>query len=70
MEIVRGTETIGASDWSPVASHEVQKDELGVLVAGKVPLSDTKPGVYELRVRIKDPQSKRGLVRTVQFGIN
>jgi len=69
MEIVRGSETVGKTDWSPVAAHQVQRDDLGVLVAGKVPLSDIKPGVYELRLRIRDPQSKQALVRAVQFGI-
>ena len=69
VEFVNGSEVIAQSGWSAIATHQVGKDKLGILVGGEVPVPNVKPGVYELRVALKDPKSKQNLQAITEFGI-
>ncbi|HKV42570.1 MAG TPA: VWA domain-containing protein, partial [Blastocatellia bacterium] len=70
LEFIRGSETLAKSDWNAVASRQMGKDKLGILVGGEVPIGNLSPGVYELRVALRDPESKRKLGGAAEFGID
>ena len=66
-ELTRSGKTVLQQDWQPATSPE--KDSKGITLTGQINLADLGSGIYELRVAVKEPQSKRVLQRTAVFGI-
>lgn len=68
-EIVQGEQQVYRSEWQAVSSRALEKDKKGTLVAGNLKLNNVKPGIYELRVRVKDSKSKKPAERAILFGV-
>lgn len=69
-EIVMAGKPIRQDEWQRLTAGEVDKDSKGwVSIGGQVNLAGLKPGLYELRITVKDPQSKQTAQRIAVFGI-
>ena len=60
---------IELAEWYPLSSRQLQETKKGTVVGGKIQLQNTKPGIYELLVSVKDAKSNRTVQRTTTFGI-
>ena len=60
---------IAQSDWQSVSARQIVKDKKGIGAGAQIQLAGLKPGIYELRVTVKDPVSKRTVQRTAAFGV-
>jgi VWFA-related protein len=69
LEIAQGDRVIYTGQWSSVEPRVVEKDNKGIEVGGTLTLNGIKPGVYELRVTVKGPNSKKPVQRVVAFGV-
>jgi hypothetical protein len=67
VELIRSGKPIVQQDWLPVTPAE--KDGKGISVTGQFSLAGLASGIYELRVTVKELQSKRSLQRTAIFGV-
>ena len=67
-ELMRSGKSILQQEWLPVKSSA--RDSKGVSVSGKISLAGLPAGIYELRVKVKEPNSKWSLERTAIFGIH
>jgi hypothetical protein len=67
VELIRSGKPIVQGDWWPVPS--VEQDGKGISLNGKINLAGMSPGIYELRVTLKDSRSKQSAQRTTLFGI-
>ncbi len=68
-EFIQDGKSIAQSAWQPVSERQIGKDKKGLGVGGQIQLTGLKSGIYEMRVTVKDPGSKRTAQRTVAFGI-
>jgi len=68
-EIFRGDAQIYQSQWQQVSSRAVARDRLGVELSQQLKLNNVQPGVYELRVTVKDKKNKKPAVRSALFGV-
>ena len=56
--------------WRTISAEEVEMDNKGWIdLDGEVDLSGFNPGIYELRVSIKDAGLNKTIQRTTVFGI-
>jgi hypothetical protein len=55
------------SAWSSVASRATARDKKGTQVSGQIKLNNVTPGIYELRVSVKDSRSKKPAERVALF---
>ena len=55
-------------DWQQIGSRIIAKHTAGIDVGDKIKL-DMKPGIYELRVSVKDEKTKHPIEQSVVFGI-
>jgi hypothetical protein len=67
--LLQGAQTVAETKWEPVSSRQVGKDSKGIEVGGQLQLTDLKPGIYDLRVRITNPRTERTVERTAPFGV-
>jgi hypothetical protein len=67
-EISDSGTTIQQTDWMPVTSRIIGKDNTGIDLGDKMKL-DLKPGIYELHILIKNGKSKHPIEQTAVFGI-
>lgn len=67
-ELTQGEQTIFRSDWQPVATRLVRAGKKGFDAGGQINL-DLPPGLFELRVTVKDPKSKRSAQQSVVFEV-
>lgn len=67
-ETLQGEQVVYQSDWMPISSRAVGREKRGVEIGGQVNLS-LKPGVYELRISIKNAKSDKPTQRTVIFAV-
>ena len=67
VELLRRGKTIWHQDWQPAASP--QKDSKGMSFTGQVNLEGLTSGIYELRIMVKELQSKTTYQRAAIFGI-
>jgi VWFA-related protein len=67
MEILHLGKTVVRSEWLPVSIGA--KDAKGITVKGSLNLAGLDSGLYELRVTLQDPQSKRTIERSSVFAI-
>ena len=68
-EFLQGDKPIAQSPWQPVSERQVGKDDRGIDVGGEIKLGNLPPGIYDLRLTIKDSKSKRTVQRTTAFGV-
>jgi hypothetical protein len=57
------------SQWRAVTSRAIEKDKKGIHVSEQYKLNNIKPGIYQLRVTVKDSKSKKPAERGVLFGV-
>jgi len=69
VEVAQGDRLIYQGQWAGVESRVVEKDNKGIEVSGSLTLSGVKAGVYELRVAVKRPNSKKPVQRVASFGV-
>jgi hypothetical protein len=67
-EIAEAGNVIHRTDWQPVASRVIGRDKKGIEVGGQLKLT-LQPGIYELRIEVKDAKSKKTAQRVVSFAI-
>jgi hypothetical protein len=68
-EIATGDQQIYQSQWQPVSSRAIERNKKGILLAGNLKLNNVKPGIYELRIAVKDSKSKKPAERAILFGV-
>ena len=68
-EFLQNSKSIAQSDWQPVTARQIGSDKKGVMIGGQIQFDNLKPGIYELRLNVKDAQSKQMVQRTVAFGV-
>ena len=69
-DFIRKGESIEPAEWYPLSSRQLEETKKGTVVGGQIQLQNTKPGIYELLVSVKDPKSNRTVQRTTTFGID
>ncbi len=68
VEIVQNETPVYTGDWQPLSSRIVGKDKKAIEAGGQLRLG-LEPGVYELRVTIKEAKSKKAIERTMPFEV-
>ena len=68
-EIIQDGKSITQSAWGPVSACQIGKDKKGIAIGAQIGLKGLKSGIYELRMTVKDPQSKRTVQRIAPFGV-
>lgn len=58
-ELIGDGKPVYHSEWHPVASRVIGENKKGLEVAGQISLENVKPGIYQLRITVKDPISNR-----------
>jgi hypothetical protein len=69
IEVAQGDRLIYQGQWAGLESRVIEKDSKGIEVAGSLTLNGVKPGVYQLRVAVKSPNSKKPVQRVASFGV-
>jgi len=67
--IFQGDKMVGQVSWQPVSARQLGKDRKSIAAGEEIKLSSLPPGVYELRVAIKDSTSNRIANQSVVFGV-
>jgi VWFA-related protein len=69
-EVLTDGKPLKPEQWKPISKEEMDVDGKGWFdLDGEVDLNGFKPGIYELRVSIKEAQSNKILQRSAVFGI-
>jgi VWFA-related protein len=68
-EFLQDGKPIAHSPWQPLATRLVGHDAKGMEAGGQINPGNLLPGIYEMRLTIKDPQSQRTAQQTVTFGV-
>jgi VWFA-related protein len=68
-QIAQGDRLIFQSQWLPVSARTVATDKISNEISGELKLNTIKPGLYELRVLVKEPKSAQPLQRAVLFSV-
>jgi VWFA-related protein len=68
-QIAQGDRLIFQSQWLPISARTVAKDKISSEISGELKLNTIKPGLYELRVLVKEPKSAQPLQRAVLFSV-
>ena len=69
IEILQDETPIITIPWQPVATRQIGKDAKGPVIGGQFAMRNIQPGIYELRVSIKNSKMKRPVQRSAPFGI-
>jgi hypothetical protein len=69
IEILQDEKTILTIPWQPVTTMRLGEDAKGLVVGGQLAMRNIRPGIYDLRVSVKDHKMKRPVQRSVAFGI-
>jgi VWFA-related protein len=69
IEVAQNDKPVYQGQWVSVESHAVEKDNKGIEIGGSLTLKGISPGVYELRVTVKSPNSKKPVQRAAAFGL-
>jgi hypothetical protein len=67
-ETIQEEQVIYQSDWQPLRSRLIGKEKRGLEIGGQMNLS-LKPGIYELRISIRNAKSDQATRRTVLFAV-
>ncbi len=68
VEVVQGEKEFYSGDWQPLAARAVRSDAKGVEAGGQLRLT-LPPGLYTLRVTVKDSASRKTVQRESDFEI-
>ena len=68
-QIVQGDRTVYQSQWLPAEDRAVAKDKISTEISGELKLNTVKPGLYELRVLVRESKSAQPLQRAVLFSV-
>ncbi len=69
-ELWYGGKSVRQDNWRPISAAPSGIDAKGWFpISGGIDLAGLEPGLYELRVTVKDPVSKKSAERTVVFGV-
>jgi hypothetical protein len=69
-EVLLDGKPLQPEQWKPISKEEMDVDSKGWFdLDGEVDLGGFKPGIYELRVSIKDARSNKTVQRAAVFGI-
>jgi VWFA-related protein len=69
VEVVQGDTPVYSGDWQPLSSRVVRSDGKGVEVGGQF-RATLPPGLYTLRVSVKDSHSKKPIQQSVDFEVS
>jgi VWFA-related protein len=69
IEVTQNDKPVYQGQWGAVESRAVEKDNKGIEVGGSLTLKGMNPGVYELRITVKSPNSKKPVQRVAAFGL-
>jgi VWFA-related protein len=69
MEFLEAGKTVRQTEWQPVQARKLAEDSKGIAVGGQIRIADFHPGLYELRITVRDPKSKRTAQRAILFGV-
>jgi VWFA-related protein len=69
VEVMQGDTPVYSGDWQPLSSRVVRSDGKGVEVGGQL-RATLPPGLYTLRVSVKDSHSKKPLQQSVDFEVS
>jgi hypothetical protein len=69
IEVAQNDKFVFQGQWAAVESRAVEKDNKGIEVGGSLALKGIGPGVYELRITVKGPNSKKPVQRAAAFGV-
>jgi VWFA-related protein len=67
-EITAAGRSVYRSDWQPLETRAVGRDSKGVETAGHIAM-ELEPGVYELRITVKEENKDRTVTQSVLFGV-
>lgn len=68
-QIVQGERIVYQSQWLPADERALAKDKISVEIGGELKLNTIKPGLFELRVLVKDGKTAQPLKRAALFGV-
>ena len=68
-QIVQGDRMVYQSQWLPLQERVVGKDKISVELSGELQLNSVKPGLYLLRVLVKDPKATQPVQREELFSV-
>jgi VWFA-related protein len=68
-EFFQGGKSFSQTPWQPISPRVVGNDSKGIEISGQYKLNGLSPGIYELRVTVKDPKSNQTAQQAVTFGI-
>jgi hypothetical protein len=66
-EIAQGDTIVAQGEWKPVPQET--KAPMGIELGRMFPLEGIPPGLYELRVRMREEKSKKPMERSVAFEV-
>jgi hypothetical protein len=70
MQFFQSGKLITEQEWQSITTEEMKTGSKGWLnISGKADLTPFKPGIYEMRISVKDNKSKISAQRTAIFGI-
>jgi VWFA-related protein len=68
-QILEGEQVAYQSQWLPLSERLGARDSKGLEIFQDIKLNAATPGVYELRLFIKDPKSNQIIARSALFGV-
>jgi hypothetical protein len=68
-ELVEGDRVVVQSPWDALSPYVLGRDRKGIEVTGSIHFTGAPDGIYELRIRIKDPESNQTVQQSIGFGL-
>ena len=68
LDIMQGETRVYEGAWQPLGSRAIRSDRKGTEAGGRIKLS-LGPGVYTLRLTVKDAGSKQAVQQTTDFEV-
>jgi hypothetical protein len=69
IDIMQDEKSITSIPWQPANTRLFGKDAKGLLIGGQFALQKIQPGIYDLRVSVKNSRMKKTIQCSVAFGI-
>jgi VWFA-related protein len=69
IELWQDDQRLSLIAWQPAKERLIAKDARSLIVGGTLNASNLHPGLYELRVSVKNAKQKRPVERVVAFGV-
>ncbi len=68
-QIAQGDRLVFQSQWLPISARAITQDKISAEISGELKLNTIKPGLYELRVLVKEKKSEKPLQRVALFSV-